>query len=694
MGTSLYKRSASIALACLLALTFASMAQASGTAAAPNAPANTTATASNSAASNTTAKKHKSAHRPKHPPAHCKLGQARVKAGKRIFCAHNSLPVVHTTPQAAAAGMALDLELAGVRDRRGRRSPSLASLLRRIGPSTKRKLEQTLATELARASALARAGALTGHTARAPGSVAAVPVASAAARCGTPEELERARKEAEEAPPGEKGKAQKELAEFEKNKSYKNGELEANLDLESGAVKLGIDLKAKGIRMDMAMRTCGEGAVKVDSCPTAEGKVKGSDKSEMELSFKVSEGAKVLSARSFKVTGETTIEAQTGDDGKLDYYDIKHVYDFAGTIGGSKEKFGPVSVDYTYIGEAHIDMRSGSQKPPPAVVDVHMVMAGVDPHELIAAEIELAKKAQSEADKEFSAVVEKATTALRRAEEHWMKPNECAQVRFEPASETLTLKKGQTGTVKSRTEAKAGGAPQQASWTLSAQQNATFTPGGSEGNPLSTSYEVTKAGKGLLVSATFKATSKAGVAEGTWKQKTENVIQVMTGSFSGRDERGGELLEWSGAATWTRLPESPPGASILGLVSAEVTATASGVAPTGCTQTGQEKVPVFIGSPLSVLGEGAPVGYDIDVPFAYPGQMNVTFSGCPKGEGDGPGTTGLPGEALLTGDYFAGGPSALVQTSSDGVTFAGSATASGTEPGERLSWSWSLEGST
>ncbi len=91
---------------------------------------------------------------------------------------------------------------------------------------------------------------------------------------------------------------------------------------------------------------------------------------------------------------------------------------------------------------------------------------------------------------------------------------------------------------------------------------------------------------------------------------------------------------------------------------------------------GEEHVAVFEKSPFSVLGESTPgVGYDIDVPFGFPGRLNANFSNCPpKGEGFS-GSVSLPGEAVLTGDLFSGGPSALIKTSPDGLTFDGSATA-------------------
>jgi hypothetical protein len=623
----------------------------------------------------------------KHKTVRCKPGQARLRIGKRTMCARNSLPLAHATPQAAAVGAALHLQLGRARDRHGRRSPSLSKLLRRIGPGTLQKVEQATAIGLARGEAVLAHGAVRAHAADAP-----VASAALAQKCGTPEGLERAHKELEEAPPAAKEKAQQEVEAFEKSQNFKNAEVEANINLETGAVKLGIDVKAKGIKIEMSIRSCGEDNLEIDSCPTAAGEVEGHDKTEMEFSVKVHEGAKLLMAQGIKISGETTIKAQTGDDGKLDSYDIKHVYDFAGTIGGSTAKFGPVTVDYTYIGEAHIDMRSGNQKPPPAVVDVHVAMAGVEPAELIAAEIELAHKAQAEADNEFSAEVAKTTAKLRTAESHWLKPNECASAHFEPDSETVTLKQGQTGTVKSRVEAKSGGAPPTAKWTLSSQQNATFTPGGSEGNPLSTSYKVTKAGGGVLVSATFKATSKAGVAEATWKQKTEG-INTVTGTFTGHFDDHSEVIEWAGSATFTAI-EQLPGATILKLSSSSVTATASGGTEFECDQTGKEEVGLFFGSTFSVESLGETTVYQIDASWGFPGRMKATLFGCAEPSFNGqPYDPDLGLAALLSGDAIHNGPADLIKTSADGTTFEGNATAVGSEPSETYSWNWSFKGS-
>jgi hypothetical protein len=134
-----------LAPACLLALTVACLPQTAGaqSAYAPRAAA---------------AKKHQ--RNPKHskpkpkPAAHCKLGQARVQAGKRTFCVHNALPVSHSTPQAATAITTLHLGLGKTRDRRGRRSKSLSRLLGRVGPHAYADLEKAVSTGISRGESL------------------------------------------------------------------------------------------------------------------------------------------------------------------------------------------------------------------------------------------------------------------------------------------------------------------------------------------------------------------------------------------------------------------------------------------------------------------------------------------------------------------------------------------------------------
>jgi hypothetical protein len=450
----------------------------------------------------------------------------------------------------------------------------------------------------------------------------------------------------------------------------------------------------------MKMRTCLDTtSFKVDECPTAQGALEGSDENELEFRIKVSEGAKVLTAQGFTSAVDTTVKAETGDDAKLDHFDIKHVYKRIVTLGGAKQKFGPMSLDTTFLGDARIDMR-GSSQPPKPDVSVSFSAAGLDPYERVQVEIELAHQAQKEADENFAAEIEKVTNKLRGAESHWLEPNKCAKVSFEPVSESLKLQKGDTGTVKSRVEANSGGAPPTAKWTPSEQQNATFTPAGSEGNPLSSAYNVTNAGSGIVVSAKFRATSRAGVAEDTWHQKTGILIKTVSGTFSGHYEHEGEKVEWEGSASYARNPESPPDASVLLLVSGEATVTVSGNAiGTGCNQTGKEALALSPSSVWTVQGtaqnEGPPFIYMTTSPFGFPGRIKTTWIECSEPNNDGvESSSSAPLAAVQTGDPLRNGPTALEQTSSaDGLTYSGSASMLGLE-GETIEWTWSMTGTT
>jgi hypothetical protein len=100
-------------------------------------------------------------------------------------------------------------------------------------------------------------------------------------------------------------------------------------------------------------------------------------------------------------------------------------------------------------------------------------------------------------------------------------PGICAKLTFDPASDTLApLAYGATGSVTGTVEANAGGTAAKAKWTVTARANGTFAPPTAEGGSTRFGYVVTNAGSGVKLSGSFKVTSTAGVAEGTWTQKT------------------------------------------------------------------------------------------------------------------------------------------------------------------------------
>ena len=161
----------------------------------------------------------------------------------------------------------------------------------------------------------------------------------------------------------EEEERQKEYEDLDRDKSFKSGDMDATRPCEGRPETVGRQhQEGRACHLSISIRTCGEGSFHLDSCPTAEGKVEGGDQTEIELAVRATEGSKLVLAQGFKSVAETTLKGQTGDDGKLDYYDIKHVFELSGTTGGTQVNFGPITVDTTYIGEARIDMRRGNSK--------------------------------------------------------------------------------------------------------------------------------------------------------------------------------------------------------------------------------------------------------------------------------------------------------------------------------------------
>ena len=229
----------------------------------------------------------------------------------------------------------------------------------------------------------------------------------------------------------------------------------------------------------------------------------------------------------------------------------------------------------------------------------------------------------------------------RELETVWNEPNRCAKLKFDRADESLTLARGESGDETVRVEARDGGAPPKADWTVTGQENGAFSLNSHGDNPTSFHYEATRAGKGVKVKGTFKAVSKAGVAEKSWTQKTkEDSINQITGSFGG--ESWGESptavpsrQQWTGVATFQRLTSEGGAGGIYVLTSGNVSIELSGTEQsglTGCQQSGSAHEPVTGGS-VTVTGTGpsneAPYKYDLHVNMPFVA-IKATRHDCPE----------------------------------------------------------------
>ena len=147
--------------------------------------------------------------------------------------------------------------------------------------------------------------------------------------------------------------------------------------------------------------------------------------------------------------------------------------------------------------------------------------------------------------------------------------------------DTLTVSDGEKGSFSAQVTANSDGQPAaKARWTLSAQQNGTFSPATADGAQPSFDYTVA-AQSGTTLSTMVRATSTAGVAEDPWRQKLDQ-INTITGTFTGHENDKGVIFDWSGTAPFRRQTSvATPGGGILQLVSGQATVTVSGALP-GC----------------------------------------------------------------------------------------------------------------
>jgi hypothetical protein len=479
----------------------------------------------------------------KKKPKKCTKGRVPVAINGRSRCL--SLKAALPRPRAAdprllAAQAALGLDLGKIRDRRGRRAVSVAKLLgpKKIGTAQKAIKQGIVTLDRLRARpALASASASSIATASAEG-------------CG--------------------GKSNNPTQSGE----FKGAGFDAKVDVGTGAATIGIDVGETGIRAEIDFGICekADDKFKAPDCPDAEGTLEASDESSFYLNMRVFKGSELLLSQNFEFSGETKIKPiQVDDDAKIEYFDIDHTYRTSIVVGGSSQEFGKVSLKLAYHGSTRVNFPGATYDPTHTDVEVKFNVEGAqadNAHELRDAEFDQELQAKREADKNFAAAVDKAIEKLGEKEAHWNKPNVCADIKFDPVSDTLTLERGQGGGFKARIESRGGGSPAGAKWTLTESQNATIGPTHALANPASFSYTVTNAGEGIEVQAAFRATSRAGVAEGTWTQPTKKPpppppAAAFAGSISGSATYGelelgpGNTLlaEWSGNV---KLQQDPP----------------------------------------------------------------------------------------------------------------------------------------
>lgn len=472
----------------------------------------------------------------------CKKRQVKVKVGKRVSCRplKQAFPRPKKgDPRKLVTNFVVQKDWSHLRTRRGKRLPSLPRLVRKAGPGAAALLTRATSRGLARLDSMAAAPA-----ARARGSTRAL----AAAGC---DDLARAPRQTDRFTQGG------------------GGGPSASVEVTMGpdGASLGIELSGNDmtVSLDMDMGLCDPNEVEAPACPTAVGKLEGLIRYKLKVNIQVKRGGTDVWSQGVEVTRRTKLVGWNEVDAKLEQLDIEDLETSTFSLGGTTRAYPPISIRTKLERRTQVDMRSGSYEPGRSNVEVTINMEGLSGPDRDEAESEAERKARTDGDQQFRAVVEKAISGYRNRESEWQTPQKCADLKFNPTSNSLTLSSNSSGDFTATAIAKADGNPSELDARLSDTQNAVFSPTRAGGQRAQFSYSMVSpaAPPGSKVRAKVRATSKAGVAEDTWEQPLKPPFEIneIAGNFSGTFTRvysiGTARVTWTGSGTFVR--STPPG---------------------------------------------------------------------------------------------------------------------------------------
>jgi hypothetical protein len=442
-------------------------------------------------------------------------------------------------PRKLVTQAVLGRDFSRLRNRRGKRLPSLPKLIRRTGRGADNVLAKALARGLARVDA-ARAGV----SARA---------AQRSSDCGDQ-------------------RVPRQRSNFTTGGGGGGPSASVGVELGPDGANLGIELSGNGmtIKADVDLGLCDPNEVEAPSCPTAVGKLEGQIRYKLKLAVQVSRGTEEVWSQSVDVTRRTKLTGWNEVDAKLDQLDVEDVETSNFRLGGSTRDHPPISIRTRLVRRTQVDMRSGAYDPGNSQMDVTIDMEGLYGPDRSDAEADAERRGRADADRQFRAVVEKAISGYRTREEGWQSPNTCAEARFAPPKNTLTLRANASGSFSTTVTATEGGGQSELDARLSEQQNAVFSPTRAGGQSAQFGYSgvAPATGPGQKVMAKVHATSKAGVAEDTWEQNMVPPFEInqISGNFAGSSSTpvGPRVarISWNGSGRFERAtPPGFPGAS-------------------------------------------------------------------------------------------------------------------------------------
>jgi hypothetical protein len=586
----------------------------------------------------------------------CKKGQVRVVVGKKRSCRplRKALPRPRKgDPRVIYARAAVGANLKGVRDRRGRRPPSIEKALRRISPKAVKGMQRVIPRAL--------------------------------------KLLDRGR-----------AQAAQEGGSVGFTYGLGNG---ASIDVRANLAQANIEVAVTGRRNGQSIRTRiginRDLRFRGPDCPTAAGVLDAKDGLRVAITTEFLDADGDVDYYYTQVVfQDTKLHGVVGDDAKLDTLEVTDTLQLGEITGGSI--FGGVNIESRIKRHTIVNMKNGHYDPGRSDVSVSVALSGILRIFQSSAQAGARERLQAAADKGFAATVERAMSNYREREAAWQTPDKCATARLTPTNNSLTLSAGQRGSIRGEVTAKQGGGrPPTATWTVSGQQNAAFNPG-ARGNPGSIAYTAGAVAGGSKVKATLKAVSRAGVAKADWEQNTRSfTINKIAGNFSGSysvpvGSRTG-VISWTGSATFVRTtPPGTPGA--LGsyvLKAGSVSFNYSGGSIVGdalCDMSGNEFVDLFQhgGGSLGVAPVGSavfepgPHDYGATASVGPTPMVTLTESNCAD-----PMHNGTTHDYPVFPQPLDTGPDQ--QLSPDGIHYNGSYSRS--QGGISYQWSWTLTGS-
>jgi hypothetical protein len=390
----------------------------------------------------------------------CKKGLVLVKTGRKKRCV--KLRVAPPPPKSADRGqLAMDLLLSSkwpaLRDRRGRRVPTLAKRLLSTGHGAAPALRRTLAKGLA----------LVAERRRAP----------------------RAR--AAQGGDDVTGVSDGSTIGFD-------GEIAA------GDITIFVEFRT-GLNSD---RIDGE------DCPTGAGRLEGRKRSQTTISIRfVGPGRRLISGYSATLAEQNTYRGQTADDAKIDTLTIDHEGSVRTTFTGAGQ--APVSLRMVTSRRAQVNMRSGTYTAGERRLDVQVRLTGVPAAIAGVLEAQVARQLQGETDREFAEVVYTARFEYRQMENRFNQDsNRCVAMRFDPHPDQRRYLLGERGRFKAWMEPTLDhGTRPNGIYRRKNQLNVEGTPTDATGTGPEFGFRVTTPSNPAWVQ--YRATSKAGVAVGT-----------------------------------------------------------------------------------------------------------------------------------------------------------------------------------